>query len=264
MEKIYGISYLFSETPEVKTVSEEGIIRYNPLLLYCNEKDEVNVIKTKHDFAISYEQMIDKVSLNYPQNSLFAAMRKRSRESQERIISEYICTIIMQELRNSSDDLTFIVSDEFQSDKIIGRLGYLGLPLERLHIMFVSRNIASFMTNYIEHYAIPPQNDLKLLFMEKNRGKVLGPYPEDDIVSMTRTFFCSFSQPELYPIRVNSFSQFMGQIDLNQEKLRIEKIFMNESLTEIYDVSGGTGKEKTRLPKVLINCEERISVEKRK
>lgn len=265
-ERVYGISYLFSDTPEVKIVSESDIITYNPLLVYAEEtKERESIIRSQRDFSLSYKQMMKRVVTDYQKKRLYTEMRKHSRESQEKIIAEYICSVIMCELRKYKDpDLSFIVSDKFQSEKIIGRLGYLGLPLGRVHIFFVSKDISSFMTDYIAPHAIPPQNDLKLLFKKENRGRILGPYPDDDIVSMTRTFFCSFHQEELYPIRVNLFSQSLAQKDLNDEKERIRRIFLEEEGTELFDVSGGTGKEKTRLSQVLVKCEERVKSERRK
>lgn len=264
-ERIYGVSYLFSETPEVKNVSESGIIKYDPLLIYTAGEGPERIVQLPLEFSLSYEQMMKRVPADYPKKNLYAEMRKRSRESQEKIIAEFICAVIMQELRKYKEQhLVFIVSDKFQSEKVIGRLGYLGLPLNRVHIFFTSRDISSFMTDYIAPYAIPPQNDLKLLFRKENRGKVLGPYPDDDVISMTRTFFCSYRQEELYPIKINVFSQGLAQSDLNNEEKRIRQIFMREEHTEIFDVSGGTGKEKTRMPKVLVDCEERVNSEKRK
>ena len=38
-ERVYGISYLFSDTPEVKTVSQNGVITYNPLLVYIEDEE---------------------------------------------------------------------------------------------------------------------------------------------------------------------------------------------------------------------------------
>lgn len=264
-EIIYGISYLFSDTPEVKAVSEKGIITYNPLLVYKGENGVSGKIQACRDFSLPYEQMLKRPPENYRRKSLYIEMRMQSRESQEKIIAEYICAVVMQQLRdNCEQDLTFIISDKFQSEKIIGRLGYLGLPLQRTHIFFVSRDISSFMTDYIAPYAVPLQNDLKLLFLGENRGKVLGPYPEDDVISMTRTFFCSYQQEELYPIRINLFSQSLAQTDLNNEKERIKRIFMETDQSEIYRVIGGTGHERTRLPKILIECEDMIDSENTK
>lgn len=263
-ERVYGVSYLFSDTPEVKAVSESDIITYNPLLIYGDENGIKNTIQNSYEFSLSYEQMLKSVPADYRKKSLYTEMRRHSRESQEKIIAEYICAVIMQELRKYKEQhLTFIIGDKFQSEKIIGRLGYLGLPLQRVHIFFVSRDISSFMTDYIAPYAIPPQNDLKLLFWKENRGRVLGPYPDDDVISMTRTFFCSYQQEELYPIRVNLFSQSLTQVDLNEEKERIRRIFMKEERTEIFRVSGGTGKERTRIPKVLVECEGKVDNERR-
>lgn len=266
-ERVYGISYLFSDTPEVKDVSENDIITYNPLLIYGDEEGIKGNIQTPYDFSLSYEQMLKRVPIDYQRKSFYTEMRKHSRESQEKIIAEYVCSVIIHELRKyngAEQHLTFIISDKFQSEKIIGRLGYLGLPLKRVHLFFVSRDISSFMTDYIVPYAVPPQNDLKLLFKEENRGQVLGPYPDEDVISMTRTFFCSYKQEELYPIRVNLFSQSLSQADLNMEKKRIQRIFMQEEQTEIFEISGGTGKEKTRIPKVLVECEGKVNSEKRK
>lgn len=262
MERLYGISYLFTKTPSVAEVSEWEKIIYNPLLVCCeaNESDEheIRKIQSEKSFALSYEQMLNKFPTIYQRDKVYSEMRKRSRESQERIISEYICIVIMQELRQyPNDDLTFIISDEFQSEKIIGRLGYLRLPLNRTHIIFVSRNISSFMSNYIEHYAIPPQNDLKLLFSDKYRGHVVGAYPEEQVLSMIRTFFCSFPQEGIYPLRINLFSQALNKNDLNNEKERIRKIFLSDK-SELYSVNGGTGAEMTRLPQILVECEELI------
>lgn len=266
MERIYGISYLFTKTPSVTHVSRTGEIVYNPMLIYCeNDYDrEIKKINMDKSFSLTYEQMTDKYPMVYQRDSLYSEMRKRSRESQERIISEYICTVIIQELRKyPNDNLTFLINDDFQSEKIIGRLGYLRLPLDRTHIMFVSRNISSFMTNYIEHYAIPPQNDLKLLFSDKYSGKVVGAYPEENILSMIRTYFCSFKQDGIYPIRVNLFSQALSRNDLNREKERIERIFMSEE-SELYYVIGGTGTEQTRLPQILVKCEDYIENERKR
>lgn len=268
MERIYGISYLFSKTPTVTQVSEKGEIDYNPILIYCvmngEEISQIEKIQTQEGFSLTYDQIVNKYPLLYQRDSIYSEMRKRSREAQERIVSEYICAIIMQELRTyPDDDLTFIINDEFQSEKVIGRLGYLRLPLHRTHIMFVSRNISSFMTNYIEHYAIPPQNDLKLLFSKKYRGHVVGAYPEENVLSMIRTYFCSFDQDDIYPIRVNLFSQALSKNDLNIEKERIKMLFMSQE-TELYNVLGGTGSEKTRLPQVLVKCEDFIKNEQKK
>lgn len=51
---------------------------------------------------------------------------------------------------------------------------------------------------------------------------------------------------------------------MNEEKERNQQIFMQEEETELFDVIGGTGKEKTRLPKALVKCEERVKSVRKK
>ncbi|MCM1119021.1 MAG: hypothetical protein NC543_06640 [bacterium] len=265
MERWFGISYLFTPTPSANEISVRGSITYNPIAIYEEKGEQVKTMQSATDFQISSSDIATDYMFLEKKNSLYQEMQKRSRAAQERIISEYICTIILDKVREyPEDDLTFLIRDEFESEKIIGRLGYLGLPMQRLHIMFVSYHLASFMGNYIEHYSVPPKSDLHLLFQDKYRGKILGPYPDDDGVTMLKTYYCSYDDTDIYPIRINLFSQMLKKDTLDQEKEHIQKVFMQFEGMEAWPITGGKGSEKTRLPAILADCENYIEGEKKK
>lgn len=265
--RCFGISYLFTPTPDANEVAEKGQIAYNPIVV-CAEgekEEEDTVMCCQSDFCIDSNDIATDYMFLAEKKSFYLEMQKRSRAAQERIISEYICTIVLEKVRRyPKDNLTFLIRDEFQTEKIVGRLGYLGLPMHRLHIMFVSWHLATFMGNYIERYAVPPKSDLHLLFHENYRGKILGPYPDDDGVTMLRTYYCSFPNENIYPVRINLFSQMLKKGELDQEKEHIQSVFMRVEGMESYPISGGKGSEVTRLPDILIKCEERIKGESKR
>lgn len=267
-ERCFGISYLFTPTPNAEEVAKKGEIIYNPLVVYKEEGETLQTMRSKSDFRIGINDIATDYMFLAEQKSFYKEMQKHSRAAQERIISKYICTIILNKVRTfCDDDLTFLIRDEFQTEKIIGRLGYLGLPMQRVHILFVSYHLASFMGNYIEHYSVPPKSDLNLLFQEEYRGKILGPYPDDDVVTMLKTFYCSFGVAggaDFYPVRVNLFSQTLKKDEINKENIHIKKVFMESKAMETWPISGGKGSENTRLPGVLVDCENYIEGEKKK
>lgn len=264
-KRCFGISYLFTPTPDANEVANMGKITYNPVVVYAEDGEIINKKYCNTDFQIKSGDIATDYMFLAEKKSFYLEMQRRSRAAQERIISEYICTIILDKVRTYvEDDLTFLIRDEFQTEKIVGRLGYLGLPMGRLHIMFISYHLAAFMGNYIEHYAVPPKSDLNLLFQTKYQNQILGPYPDDDGVTILRTYYCSFDNADIYPVRINLFSQMLKKGELDQEREHIKEVFMKKTGIEAYPISGGKGSEMTRLPKVLVTCESEIEGEKKR
>ena len=263
MEKRFlGISYWFTSVPTAPEIAKNEKIQYSPHVVFKEEGSEIQELFCDLDFQVeSANVSINSIFLP-EKKSFYIEMQRRARAAQERIISEYICTIILKKAREYPNaELFFLIRDEFQTEKIVGRLGYLGLPMHRLHIMFISYDLSSFMKHYIEYYSVPLKSDLTLLFEARYRGKILGPYPDDGRISMLRTYYCSYPQQtdeDLYPVRINFFGQKFNKSEMNLERQYIKEIFMNSAKTEAYPISGGKGSEKTRLPSLLVDCEEYI------
>lgn len=254
IERVYGISYLFSPMPDVDTISSKGTIAYSPTVVYY---DETNDSFSKVAFPKEFRTFATIDDFFPGSKSFYSKLRTTARVNQERLIADYICAVVLKELRRfPNDQLLFVIKDAFETEKIVGRLGYLGLPLDRVTIYFVSSDLKDFLTNYLAPYSETRSSDLSLL---KDKVGLSGPFPENDTVTMLRTFFWSFSEKELYPLRINLFSQFMNHLTLKKQSARMSGYLSMSNWTEIYDADGGIGNERTRLPVVLVRCEDYIA-----
>lgn len=252
--RLYGISYAFSKAPGIDNVAQVGAIRYSPAVVcYSQENNEYVTMQFPDEFKVW--SRIGALSQN--NKSYYGRLASEARENQERLIADFICALILTQLRKYADSrFTFIIKDAFETEKFVGRLGYLGLPLDKITIYFVSSNPRDLLTNYLAPFSENRYGDLSLLRGGEN--KLFGPFPEDEEATMLRTFFCTFSHAELYPLRVNLFSQFMDRQKLDYEHSQIKELFLSRDWTELYPIDGGNRREQTRLPTALIRCEDYI------
>lgn len=252
--RLYGISYAFSKAPGIDTVAQLGAISYSPTVVcYDQEADKYVTMRFPNEFKVW--SRIGTLSQN--SKSYYGRLAAAARENQERLIADFICALILTQLREHTDSrFTFIIKDAFETEKFVGRLGYLGLPLDKITTYFVSSNPRDLLTNYLAPFSENRHGDLSLL--RGGEDRLFGPFPEDEEVTMLRTFFCTFSHRELYPLRVNLFSQFMDRQKLEHEHNQMKELFLSPDRTELYFIDGGNGQERTRLPKALIRCEDYI------
>ena len=253
-ERLCGISYAFSPLQDTDAISANGFVTYSPIAVCYDDVDKKHL---KIKFPDDFKAYPLKGELYRNGKSYYKKFGMIARENQERLVADYICAIILKQLREHPEDsFTFVIKDSFETEKFVGRLGYLGLPLDRVSIYFISSNLKDLLTNFLSPYSKETIGDLSRL-KGKTEG-LFGPFPEDEEATMLRTFFWAFSNPELYPLRINLFSQFMNRKKMDEECERMETLFKQQGWTEIYPVEGGRGQEKTRLPKVLIECDDYI------
>lgn len=258
MKRLFGISYAFSEMSDIDTISREGSVTYSPIVVcYEDRAKNFSSLQFPQPFR-SYPRDIEL----YPRHqSYYKGLHTTARDHQERLVADYICAFILEKLRlYPKDHCTFVIKDTFESEKFIGRLGYLGLPLDRLTIYFVSRDLKDMLTNYISPFSAERRSDLSIL--QKEHKKILGPYPADEEITMLYTFYCAFENPELYPIRINLFAQFIDRSTLGQRRADMERNFLAPGTTEVCQVDGGRKLDRTRMPTVLLRCEEYIKNKK--
>lgn len=258
MNRLFGISYAFSEMPDIETISKKGFIAYSPLVVCCEDQIE-NFSKLQ--FPEEFRTYSQDFELHSGHQSYYRNLHMMSRDHQERLVADYICAFILEKLRlYPKDYCTFVIKDTFESEKFVGRLGYLGLPLDRLTIYFVSRDLKDMLTNYISPFSAERQSDLSIL--QNKRRVILGPYPVDEDITMLYTFYCAFENQELYPIRINLFAQFMDRSTLEQRRADMKSYFLSPGTTEVCRVDGGREQDRTRMPTILIRCEEYIRQKK--
>jgi hypothetical protein len=261
MIKKLAISYIISEIPD--NFSSKEILEINPyVVLGMEKKDDPNAT-----CDIKYFNLLNSVKMKKKPNLIidnifedkkifFRKIKINYRVNQERVISDFICGIILRELRNDNEKrLVFFITNRFDTKKIVGRLAYLNLPLNRITILFISRDITDF---YTQNIVSPFDYKFDLSFlMERKEDNLFGPYPEYDTIGLIRTFYKTYST-EHFPLRIDLFCQRLNKIDIDIIKNEINDNFLKENNTEAVKIFNLKGNNYTLIPKVLCDCENFI------
>ena len=210
MNRQLAISYRISEFPNNYAL-QNSLKLYPVVVLYKGyELSKQKFTRFTPPKEILMQKRPQKMEdIFYEKNIFYKKLQKTYRANQERIISDIICGIILQELRsekNKDMDLTFFITSKFDTQKIVGRLAYLNLPLDRVTILFVSRNLVDL---YSRNIVSPFDNKVDLTFLceKADPDSMYGPYPEDDTISLLRSFYRTFKKNEFYPVKIDLFSQ---------------------------------------------------------
>jgi hypothetical protein len=184
---------------------------------------------------------------------------KDFKASQERIIADLICGIILKEVQEYFGKFVFFIADQFETWKIFGRLAYLGLPIDRISILFVSTDIKSLLQRNMISPFDRNKFDLSILLGEESN--VLGPYPKDDIITLSRTFYRTYNH-ELYPVKIDLFSQFLDSASIEKIGTLIKEDYFHDNNTEQTEMRDK--RFYTRLPKLLVAVDKQADFEKKK
>jgi hypothetical protein len=262
MNKKMAISYNIVELPD--NFSSDEYLVINPYVVLGVE-DLSNPSKSCHivDFKLFNSIRMKKTpnitdKFFRDKDKFYKKIKSDYRANQERVISDIICGIILQELRNEKDKtkrLVFFITHQFDTEKIVGRLAYLNLPLSRITILFISRDITDFYTRYI---VSPFDNRFDLSYLlGKKKDNIFGPYPEYGTIGLIRTFYKTFYNVD-YPLRIDLFCQSLGNVEIDNIKEEIKNDFLSEKNTEPEIILNLKGKNETKIPKVLCDCERHI------
>jgi hypothetical protein len=255
MIKKMAISYKIFEIPDKHASMDTLNIRPIVYLNKGNNSDIKILRPTKEITMQKKPQMIDNIFKE--KNEYYKKINKDYRANQERIISDIICGIILQELRNKENKenkLLFFITSKFDTQKIVGRLGYLNLPTDRCIILFISRNISDFYTRNI----ISPFDstyDITYLNKPEAANKIFGPYPDDGTIGLLRTFYKTYSI-DYFPLRIDLFCQGLSSNKILQIKAEINNDYLSDKDTEPEIILGLKGTNKTCVPRILCDCEK--------
>jgi hypothetical protein len=262
MNKQLAISYGISEFPDNFFAKEERLYMDPLVVLYTGDTNGIEEFSPPKPVEMPKEpREINDIFRD--KNVFYRKLQKKYRANQERIISDIICGIILRELRNGNDDdeLTFFITSKFDTKKIVGRLAYLNLPMDRLTILFISRRLSDFYSrNMVSPFG--PDFDLTELLLNKNSNAIFGPFPDDGTIGLLRTFFKTYDNVEFYPVRIDLFCQSLKRRDISKIREKIQSDYLSLDNTETLEVLGllkGKGANKTRLPKILCECEQYIA-----
>ena len=251
--KQLAITYKIFDPPD--NFGEEKYLPLIPIVFIKQDGGDVEKISAYRELQMDISpKTTNEVFSN--NNDFHRIIKRKYRENQERIIADIICGIIIDKLReNPAYHLTLFITAKFETAKIMGRLAYLNLPTDRITILFVSRRISDFFTRYI----VPDfdyQYDINYLLSLGDDKTIYGPFPSNDAISLTRTFYKAYRNTEFYPLKVELFLQNFDNKKIIKIKEQIDKQYLSISNTCEALMSELPEKMITRMPRILWECEE--------
>ncbi len=169
----------------------------------------------------------------------------------DRVIADLVCGIVLQH-SGQSEEVVYVVQRP-PSDKIVGRLGYLYLPVERLTILFVAWEPMDLITNVMRYQTGRLEFDLHRL-MSEEKEVLFGPYPGSPAETLKQTYFYRpprHGKKRPFPLRIEVFSQGLLESDLEGKGEIVRDLLQEKNLTPPFQVSDGAF---VRLPRGLKDC----------
>jgi hypothetical protein len=260
--KKFAISFLPMPDYDQSKMQVEFIVDAE-VVLYTEEKEAPDIYSPSKSIAIKNKRNnLEDIFKN--RDAIYDSFRFESRKSWERVVSDIICGIILEKSREYKNDceLVFFIGGQFKTEKIFGRLGYLCLPIDRITIFIISRNLADFYTRNLISPLDTDRIDFNYLQKESHQNDIFGPFPDDNTISLSRTFYRTYSV-NIFPLKIDLFSQSLDRSGISTIKKSIKEEYFSPANTDLIDVYGFKPIGKTRLPKLLVKSEIYVN-EKRK
>ncbi|MHB8579897.1 MAG: hypothetical protein ACYDA4_08550 [Ignavibacteriaceae bacterium] len=205
-----------------------------------------------YEAGTSFAQLRNYFKDDFNKNDLtlakkaFLKLRNLAIPCAERIIADYCSQIILNSLKDNSqdsDEVIFFI-EKLSTDKMLGRLGYLYLNLEKVTVCFLSIDPDDLMTTLMSKSTGKLHFDLFTLISNNLPNQKFGPYPGCSEDALEQTYFYSTSfDPNLRPsaLRFDIFSQGLSENTIEEKSERIIDILNKEiiphEITDSYFVN---------------------------
>ncbi len=233
-----------------KMIGISEIINYDPrhlpqfLTLY-EDNDPIEKI-------IRYIEDLTKNDLTVAKKA-FLKLRNFSIQCAERVIADLICQIMLEFIKEYKDSHIIFLIESMGSDKMLGRLGYLYLNLEKVTICSFSYKPDDMLTTVMSARTGKLLFDLHRL-MSGSSGEFFSPlYPGSSEDSLIQTFFyrpdhITKGVQECLPLRVDIFTQGLLEPETQEKSEYIKKLLKNESETLPFPLKKEISTQYVKLP----------------
>lgn len=271
---IIGI-HTCSVSTEMADFARKGIFRAVPMILYKVNDGSMRRFIINRPVEIFREDMEygslrnivcgDEKFLSIP-GKAYDQMRSYVNQNVNKVIADMITYIVVQIIRdlkkdNSGAKNTFFI-DSVDTNKIIGRLGYLYLQSDSNTVAFVTYKAGGLLTDILNDGS----ERLRLDIHYFNRQEIAGErhsaiIPNDYMESLTQIVFYDLSSKgadkAVSPLRCDILSQGISTSQIREKVLSIEEILTNpQNMTMPYQESGSSGGNWVMIPKNLYDCIE--------
>lgn len=268
---LIGIHTLNVST-EMPSFAKTGVYRIVPMILY-----KINDTPVSH-FCIDRPMEVFRENMNYGNiannekkgvsfltipGKAYSKMQQYANRNVNKVMADmitYIVTKITKELNEKNPDannIFFINSTD--TNKIIGRLGYLYLENRNNTIAFVTYNTGGLLTDILNEGNEKLQFDINYFKDEIHKNRTLSEIiPNDFMESMTQTVFFNIPnrEEELVPLRCDILSQGISKNDIRNKVQKISEVLRcPDNITLPFSESEGSNMW-MRIPRVLNECIE--------
>lgn len=257
--------HMRSVATDMQSFAETGIYRVVPQILYKINSGPIQ------EFHIGRPVEVFRKSMNYKD---FESIVKSDRGSMEfmsmpgkayqkmqyyvnknvdKVLADMLTAVIARIIKevDSAQENVFFISNR-DSNKVIGRLGYLYLDNNKNTFCFVSYKPDNLLTNTMRNGSDVLEFDISYFkrYKNKERSEVV---PNDFMESLLQTVFYRVSdrEAELPPMRCDIFSQGISNREIQEKAQKVQRILADQNNMTIPFKDAG---QYVRIPNVLSEC----------
>lgn len=271
-DNIIGI-HTCSVSTEIADFARIGVFRTVPMILYKINDSNVQHFMIRRPIVIFREDMEygnmrnivrgDEKFLSIPGKS-YDQMRSYVNQNVNKVIADMITHIVVQiicDLNGQDPEAknTFFI-DSVDTNKIIGRLGYLYLQSDSNTIAFVTYKSGGLLTDILNDGSERVRFDINYFRRQESvveRHSTI--VPNDYMESLTQVVFYDLSSKEadkpISPLRCDILSQGISTSQIREKVTSIEKILMDpQNMTPPYPEGGSSSNNWVMIPNILYDC----------
>lgn len=274
--------HTISVSTEMINFAKTGIYRTVPMVLYKVNDEAVSHFSIKRPIEIIREDMdygeMRNIVKSDDENISFLAMPGKSYNKMQQyvnqnvnkviadMITHVVVKIINQLKQEDSNAKNIFFIDSMDTNKIIGRLGYVYLESKNNIIAFVTYKTGGLLTDVLNSGNEKLKFDIHYfkdnIHKRELKSEVI---PNDFMESMTQTVFFNIpdKEGELSPLRCDILSQGIPKNEIQSKVKDISDILINdEKITLPFSESNGknTNDMWVRIPRVLYDCIEAANI----
>lgn len=271
-DNIIGI-HTCSVSTEIADFARRGVFRAVPMILYKVNDSRVYHFMINRPIEIFREDMEygnlrnivhgDEKFLSLP-GKTYDQIRSYVNQNVNKVIADMITHIVVKIIRElKKEDLeaknTFFI-DSIDTNKIIGRLGYLYLQNETNTIALVTYKAGALLTDILNDGSERIRFDINYFKrQESSEERHSAIIPNDYMESMVQIVFYNLSpkgvDAPVSPLRCDILSQGMSTSQIREKVMSIESILTKpDNITPPHPESGGSGGNWVMIPRILYDC----------
>lgn len=239
--KLIGI-HMRTLSTDMTYFAEKGVFRTVPQIIYAIDDEQVKEVHLDRPIEIFRENMNykefesvvkgDKENIDFMSmpGQAYKKMQHYIDKNVEKVLADMTVALITQIVKESDDDTQniFFIDNRDNSNKIIGRLGYMYFDSMQNTFCFVTYKPNNLLTDALRDGSDVLEFDINYFGRQENR-EVSEIVPNDFMESMIQTVFYKMksAESEVTPLRCDIFSQGISTGEI-QEKVDIVKDVLAE------------------------------------